>query len=181
MLRFVVRVMAQTCVALVYLTVPAFPQTPARPPACTAPEHRQFDFWVGEWQVTLPNGQVAGTNRIESIDGGCTLLENWTGARGMTGHSLNFYEPAKKQWRQLWRDGAGNTLELSGALVDSAMVMGGEVADSTGAITRHRITWSKLVDGRVRQHWQTSADDGKTWNDAFVGFYARRTDATRKP
>lgn len=46
--------------------VPAAGQT-ARPAACTEPEHHQFDFWIGEWDVTLPNGKAAGTNRIEPI------------------------------------------------------------------------------------------------------------------
>ncbi|MEO8507887.1 MAG: hypothetical protein ABI593_09675, partial [Betaproteobacteria bacterium] len=26
------------------------PKAPARPP-CTAAEHRQFDFWLGDWKV----------------------------------------------------------------------------------------------------------------------------------
>ena len=33
-------------------------------PPCDAPEFRQFDFWLGEWTVTKPDGQLAGTNRI---------------------------------------------------------------------------------------------------------------------
>ena len=43
------------------------------------PEARQFDFWAGDWDVTSPDGQPAGTNRIEAIAGGAGLLENWTG------------------------------------------------------------------------------------------------------
>lgn len=34
---------------------------------CTAPEHSQFDFWVGEWSVTDGEGKVVGTNTIEKI------------------------------------------------------------------------------------------------------------------
>ena len=54
----------------------------AAPKACAAPEHRQFDFWIGEWEVTTPNGAPAGRNRIESILDGCALRESWTGAKG---------------------------------------------------------------------------------------------------
>ncbi|HET7704523.1 MAG TPA: hypothetical protein VFM36_00410, partial [Thermoanaerobaculia bacterium] len=46
---------------------------------CDRPEHRQFDFWAGEWTVTTPDGKTAGTNRITKIAGGCALLEEWTG------------------------------------------------------------------------------------------------------
>ncbi len=28
---------------------------PPKPFDCTAPEYRQFDFWVGEWDVRLTN------------------------------------------------------------------------------------------------------------------------------
>jgi hypothetical protein len=61
-------------------------------PRCSRAEYRQFDFWVGEWGVTTPNGQVAGTNRIRQIDGGCALREEWQGARGGTGTSLNIFD-----------------------------------------------------------------------------------------
>ena len=44
---------------------------PAKP--CTAAENRQFDFWIGDWDVTTPNGKAAGTNRINPILGGCVL------------------------------------------------------------------------------------------------------------
>ncbi len=27
-------------------------QTPPAPPRCDTPEFRQFDFWVGDWNVT---------------------------------------------------------------------------------------------------------------------------------
>ena len=33
------------------------------PPCKARPEYRQFDFWVGEWDVQNPQGQTAGTNR----------------------------------------------------------------------------------------------------------------------
>jgi hypothetical protein len=48
---------------------------------CSAAEHHQFDFWIGHWDVFLPNGNKAGENRIEAIEGGCALLEQWSGRR----------------------------------------------------------------------------------------------------
>ena len=47
------------------------------PPTCDAPEHRQFDFWVGEWEVRDPSGQVVGTNAISRSYDGCLLVERW--------------------------------------------------------------------------------------------------------
>ena len=41
-------------------------QTPA---PCSTPEYRQFDFWIGDWVVYTPAGQIAGTNKIEQVSG----------------------------------------------------------------------------------------------------------------
>ena len=40
-----------------------------------------------------------------------------------------------------------------------------------GKPLRQRITWSKLDGGRVRQLWESSTDDGRTWSVAFDGTY----------
>ncbi len=50
-------------------------QSAPRAASCPGPEYRQFDFWVGEWDVALPDGKPAGTNRIAPILGGCALLD----------------------------------------------------------------------------------------------------------
>ena len=37
---------------------------------CSGAEYRQFDFWLGEWEVES-GGKRAGTNRITRVQGGC--------------------------------------------------------------------------------------------------------------
>ena len=76
----------------------AMEETPPAAPTvspCDSENHRQFDFWIGEWEVSS-NGQPAGTNSIQSILGGCALQENWRGAGpgGLTGTSFNIYDRA---------------------------------------------------------------------------------------
>jgi hypothetical protein len=61
-------------------------QTPPAPPPLP-PEARQFDFWVGDWEVTNPAGKAAGRSRIESIATGAGILENWTGAGATPGRA----------------------------------------------------------------------------------------------
>jgi len=65
------------------------PVAAAQPPSCSAREYRQFDFWIGEWDVLAPDGTRAGHNRVERIEGGCGLQENWTGQGGGTGRSIS--------------------------------------------------------------------------------------------
>ena len=159
-------------VALALMLSPV--QTAVPPPRpCTAAVHRQFDFWVGAWDVIGAKGQFAGTNRIELVDGGCALFESWSsGAGGYTGRSLNSVG-GDGRWRQTWVDSGGLRLELVGGLVDGKMVLEGETPAGTagGPATKNRITWSPEAEGRVRQHWETSADSGKTYTTAFDGMY----------
>lgn len=147
---------------------------PAATRPCEGPEYRQFDFWVGDWEVQTPNGGQAGTNRIERILGGCVLQESWVGARGMQGMSFNMYSAVDKRWHQTWVDSNGQRLDLAGGLADGKMVLGGDAPQADGRVVTNRITWQALDDGRVRQHWETSADSGRTWQDAFVGLYRRK-------
>ena len=151
-------------------------QSPAAPRACTRPEHRQFDFWIGEWDVTLPNGSRAGTNRIRAINGGCALQEEWTGAGGSTGTSLNAFDTNTGRWHQTWVGSDGVVLLLDGALRDGAMELSGVTTRADGTKTQHRIRWTPLggTPATVRQLWESSTDGGKTWTTAFDGRYRRR-------
>ena len=72
-------------------------------PCMYSAEARQFDFWVGEWDVFGPQGRKAGSSVIQRVANGCGILENWTNAvGGGGGKSINFYDPQAKKWFQYW-------------------------------------------------------------------------------
>jgi hypothetical protein len=151
-------------------------------PPCAATEHRQFDFWLGEWTVYgsagKNAGKVVGRSRIEAILGGCVVAEHWSSGSGAAGDgkSFNAYNAGLKRWEQFWVDASGSRLVLHGGIEDGAMVLAGEqaVPDArTGIARRERITWTPSADGSVRQHWESSADAGKTWTTTFDGLYRR--------
>lgn len=148
---------------------------PATP--CSTAKHRQFDFWIGDWNVSS-DGQTAGTNSIHPIHKGCALQENWQGSGegGISGSSFNIYDQANDKWHQTWVDASGTLLELNGAFVDGAMVLGGErpARDGSGK-TLHRITWTPFDDGSVRQLWEASNDGGGNWNVLFDGLYEKKS------
>jgi hypothetical protein len=153
------------------------PQTslPAPAAACTAPEYRQFDFWMGDWNVTS-GGQPAGTNSIQRVHKGCALQENWQGAGegGISGSSFNIYDQATGRWHQTWIDANGTLLQLDGGLVDGAMVMSGTrpARDGSGTV-QHRISWTPTPDGSVRQLWEASKDGEDSWTILFDGLYTK--------
>lgn len=144
--------------------------------ACSSGKFRQFDFWIGDWDVST-NDQPAGTNSIHPIIGGCALQENWQGSGpgGLSGTSFNIYDQANDQWHQTWVDSSGTLLQLDGGLIDGKMVLSGTRPRLDGnGMALHRITWTPNENGTVSQFWEASTDDGASWTVLFDGLYARQ-------
>jgi hypothetical protein len=169
--------------ALILLFVPAplaaqGAQTPA--PACAGPEYRQFDFWVGEWEV-YPTGKTSqvALSRIEKLYGGCTIRENWMPASNPGGGSLNGYDAHSRLWRQTWHDGSGAQVEFEGGLAGRDMILTGLWRDllGPGKDALVRMTYSLSPDGSVRQLGEQSVDFGKTWQPSFDFTYKRKSAA----
>ena len=152
---------------------PPATQSPSAAPriaVCDSARYREFDFWIGRWEVRTPDGKIAGHNQIEKTPSGCAIQERWVSAGGGHGTSLNFYDRSTGQWHQVWVDGRGGVLRLAGRRDGAAMVLVGTAANAAGRAQRQRITWSPLPGGRVRQLWETS-DDGVRWQTSFDGEY----------
>lgn len=146
-----------------------------KPPQCDTDEHRQFDFWVGDWVVTDKEGNIQGYNKVDLILENCTLFENWRGAQGSEGKSFNFYDRANNQWHQTWIDKSGGVLYLDGSLKGNAMVLSGNRPGREGGTVLHKISYTPMEDGQVEQHWQFSKDNGQSWQDLFLGIYKKRS------
>ena len=140
------------------------------------PEARQFDFWIGSWDVFAPNGGMQlGTNRIEKMLRGCALQENWTDRNNRDGKSLNFFDPQEKTWRQIWVADNGSTLDYrSGAFTSNAMVFNGKSIAPNGAVSLQKLTFVKVSADTVRQIFEASVDAGKTWSKTWEGIYVKR-------
>lgn len=149
-------------------TQPAPPASP--PPACDSAQHRQFDFWVGRWDV-YPTGkdQLVAHSLIEKLYAGCTVRENWMPLKGGGGGSLNMYDPSDQQWHQTWHDSSNARVVFDGALSDGKMVLTGPWKGVNGPGTDGivRMTYSREAGGSVRQHGEVSTDKGATWSNSF--------------
>lgn len=151
--------------------------SPSTPPApCSAPEYRQFDFWLGDWDVHSKSAQGAARppahNRISSSQGGCVLVEEYETPSGYTGQSLSYYDSRDSKWHQVWIDNGGAPVVQSGGLNENGEMVLLETGPS--ALGVGRITWTPLANGDVRQLWQRSTDGGATWSTIFDGTYSRR-------
>ena len=151
------------------------PAPAAIAPACQADEYRQFDFWIGSWEVMVAGDKKAGDNVIEAVNNGCALMESYVTEGGYRGHSFNIYDASRKVWHQTWVDNGGLLLTIEGGLSDGSMVMTGTRPRKTpqGEVL-DRISWTPLGDGSVQQVWEVSGDDGASWKPIFDGNYRRK-------
>jgi hypothetical protein len=139
------------------------------------PEASQFDFWVGEWEVRMPDGTLIGHDSITKRNGGCTVVEQWDGAGGSSGTSVSFFVPSKGQWRQVWTGSTGTLADIEGGIAENGeMHMEGTVEYvSTGNIVAFRGTWTRTEDGRVRQKMEEFDLAAQTWVLWFDGIFRR--------
>lgn len=142
------------------------------------PEMRQFDFWIGEWDVLTTQGIQAGTSKIDLILGDCVILENWTDRFGSQGKSFNKYNTANKIWEQFWVDEQGTTTYYHGKLEGKNLVFH---ADPTpdGKTGERTMTFFNLGPDKVRQLGQITNDGGKTWTTQFDLTYVRHGTASQ--
>ena len=47
---------------------------------CAGGEHRQFDYWLGNWSVSY-GGPPAGRSKVEFVLDQCMIDESWEGAK----------------------------------------------------------------------------------------------------
>ena len=173
----------QVAVALV---VCCSSHTPAQAPASnphpclTMPQAHQFDFWIGQWDVTpwqvkSPTpAQQMGFNDVHPILEHCVLSENWKGTRGGEGKSYNYFDTNLGKWRQVWMADSGGPLDYTGEFKGGAMRFSGWTLDAKGNRVEQKLTFFAIAPDTVRQLFEASTDGGKTWTPSFDGRYVKR-------
>jgi len=164
----------------------------AKPPAppCTAQEHRQFDFWVGDWDL-VSHSPVAGkdewqvdagtpTDHVEVVLDGCGLLQRWEGAPDSSttvpfrGMSLSKWEPTIGKWRQVWIDNQGPMLVFKGGFKDGRMELYTDPREAGGKTIVMRQVFQDITRERMSWSWERSEDGGQTYRPVWKLDYRRR-------
>jgi tetratricopeptide (TPR) repeat protein len=146
-------------------------------PCVDTPENRQFDFWVGEWNVETTQGGVpAGQSKIELILGDCVVQENWqSDGNPYSGKSYNMYNAALKRWEQYWVDNSAGNIFFYGGLKDGVMdYWTDDIPQPGGPPLKRHLQFFKLGPDTVRQFSQGSTDGGKTWKPEYDFTYIRK-------
>ncbi|MGD1959062.1 MAG: tetratricopeptide repeat protein [Fulvivirga sp.] len=143
-------------------------------PCLSAPNYRHFDFWLGAWDV-FANGIKAGVNVISMAEGGCAIHENYTTAGNYSGQSINYYDPIDEKWHQHWVGSGGDVYNYLETKRDTGMLQfKSKYIGPGGQISLSRLTFTLNDDGTVRQLFESSTDEGRTWAPAFDGLYKKQ-------
>ncbi len=141
--------------------------------SCCAKENRQFDFWLGDWDVFNKLGMKVGENKIVVLQDSCLLQENCI-SNGQTGTSYNFYNNSDSTWNQVYIDNLGTALNLKGQFLKDKMVLKSQKIIGEKNDYYNRIVWSKDSVGNVNQKWDIVDEEDKVLYIAFEGIYKKK-------
>lgn len=99
-----------------------------QPQPCSEEQAKQFDFWVGTWDLEWTDAKgvkQTGTNVINKILGGCVIEENFNGGGSpeYLGKSHSLFDAKSRMWKQTWVDSGGDYLDFVGEFKDGKMML----------------------------------------------------------
>ncbi len=151
-------------------------------PNCSAPQFRQFDFWIGDWDLSWPASQSSdmkpghGSNHISAALDNCVIMENFDGTASipLRGTSLSTYNRRSHKWQQTWVDNTGAYLDFAGEFNDGEMILTRQAVSPAGKRVLQRMVWKNITPSALDWSWQRSTDNGKNWEVLWPIHYARK-------
>ncbi|MGD9900476.1 MAG: DUF1579 family protein [Calditrichaceae bacterium] len=149
---------------------------PAKP--CDSPECRQFDFWLGQWDLEWDDAtgnRVTGTNIIKSVLDGCVILENFDGAPGnaLIGMSVSTFDGKTGKWKQTWVDNQGSYLDFTGGMTDGEMVLSRSIKQKE-KVTIQRMIFYNIEKNNFDWKWEVSDNGGDDFRLVWLIHYIRK-------
>jgi hypothetical protein len=135
-----------------------------------ADAYQQFDFWIGEWDVTDPAGRKLGVSSVRKAENGALVTERWTGMGNYTGTNFFYFDPGERHWCMHWISSTREVIRATGRLQDGALVFQGHHVGSDGRVSDFRGALTRLPGGKVQQKLELGAS-GANWRVYFEGVY----------
>ncbi len=137
-------------------------------------ELRQFDFWLGDWDLTWGE-DGRGTNRITAVLDKRVIQEQFDGTPStpLRGLSVSTYNTTLGKWQQTWVDNSGSYLDFVGEFADGKMILSRE-ATLQGKPILQRMVWYNITKQALDWNWERSEDGGETWQIMWQIRYQRK-------
>jgi hypothetical protein len=156
--------------------------------ACDGEHYREFDFWIGEWDLTNLRLQEDGswtdagnaTNRVFPVAGGCGIVELWDGYLGdnhIRGFSVRTYNSETEKWHLLlnWpQKNAAGFGTLEGVFQHGRGDFYTSFTSQDGQAGLTRYSFADISHNTFRWNDGTSLDGGQTWRTAWIMEFRRR-------
>ena len=151
-------------------------KSPTKSLCLSDPAFKQFDFWLGSWNVTAKGSdKLAGTNVIKKIEGGCAISEEWKGASGTSGSSINHYNPITGKWQQRWVAAGAYSIDMIGEFDGTSLMLEGTIYYYSNKTSfPFRGTWTPNKDGSVQQFFEQYAPKKQEWVSWFDSRYVKQ-------
>jgi len=153
------------------------------------PKDRQFDFWIGEWDVNLRVKQednswkddIKSIAKIYAINDGRAILELWNDQRpnGIKGFSLRYYNFELERW-DLWLNWPNQNYSALSAMSGNFRHGRGEFWGGKGD-TLSVYTFSDISPYALRWDDAFTHDGGKTWRNNWIMEFTRTAEVPDWP
>lgn len=146
----------------------------ANPPTERAAEEKQFDFWIGDWDLTTKMATTTGNKEIQTfhaknsirfIMDGKVIQENFDGSNlpgKLKGMSVSVYNKNLRKWEQTWVDNQGSYIDVAGEFKDGKMTLSRHVKRN-GKNYIARMIFENIKPDSFDWNWERSSDEGRTW------------------
>ena len=162
--------------------------------ACPDARSRQFDFWIGEWDVTNRHRRPESddpvwydtglaTDRVEPVVGGCAIVEHWDGTLTfdrVVGFSVRAFDPRREVWDLvlLWPSPNRPVFAtFAGEFRHGRGEFNAESVDAHDRPQTTRLTFADVGPDALRWDLALSSDSGITWRTSWIMEFARRSPA----
>lgn len=143
-----------------------------------APEFREFDFWLGEWELSWHDSvgrTVHGSNIIRKMLDNFVVHESFSDPTNkLFGQSWSVYNPQRKLWHQTWVDNQGSYMDFTGGMTDGNMILGRSFVGPKGRTVHQRMVFFDITPNSLSWRWESSLDAGKTWKELWLIRYKRK-------
>lgn len=157
-------------------------ESPSHRTSLEVPAPRQFDFWVGQWDVNNRFLQEDGTwqshgsavDAVYAVLDGKAILEFWDGTARqgpLRGFSLRYYDPHEERWVLVlnWpQQDRPFFFELKGAFRHGRGEFFRSRVDTSGTEVLTRYTFSDITPESLRWDGAFSTDGGVTWRTTWI-------------